>query len=643
MNWRQGRRPDGPIESLSIGTIIEVCGTHIVADIDMETSELSRVYEGIVYPIGEYGSVVKVHHGRRTIYGYVTRLALKTQYELEKGIMTPPSASNEHVIEADFFGEGEWTKTGNDDLDWKLRFARGVSNYPLPMQRLYLTPRDELASVYGGKGANGIRIGEHVGSGGAPCYADLNELLNKHVAILGSTGSGKSAAVAMLLLAITHRGEDCKFSEWNPRIIVLDPHNEYRHAFPESRSLSTDAGTLRLPYWLLNYSETVDFFIGHTEHAATVQTAALKVAMLAARQAGARMLGLDPSRITVDSPVPYELGDVAGLADNVVGQQSAGTLAAELFKTVPSHSPSSAEKDAPSKIARNIVGKQADSRYGFMMTPLSGQSSADPLPEILGQLGDGEGGVCIVDLSGVPNEVAGITAAVIARLVFQYRLWQTPEERTHDPLLLICEEAHRYVPDNTDAQYADAREAIQRLAKEGRKYGIGLCLVSQRPSELDPTVLSQCGTWIVLRLTNDADCARVRAILPDSLTGLSSMLSDLRQREALFVGLAAALPSRIVITELNTDQLPRSQDIDFDQGWQMPNESEATTSQVALRWRYQDRRASIDVIRELAETPKPSASIPGESEGAAEQPATLLPVTAGESDCIAEKVNRERA
>jgi len=613
MNWRQGRRPDGPIESLSIGTIIEVCGTHIVAEVDMGTSELSRVYEGIVYPIGEYGSVVKVHYGRKTIYGYVTRLALKTQYELEKGIVVPPSASNEHVIEADLFGEGEWTKTSDSDLNWKLRFARGVSNYPLPMQRLYLTPRDELASVYGGNGAHGIRIGEHVGSGGAPCYADLNELLNKHVAILGSTGSGKSAAVAMLLLAITHRGEACKFSEWHPRIIVLDPHNEYGRAFPESKSLSTDEDTLHLPYWLLNYSETADFFIGHSEHAATVQTAALKVAMLAARQAAAKKLGLDTDHITVDSPVPYELGNIADLADNVTGEQSDGTLSAELRKTLV-HAQSPAEKAAPSTIARSITNKLADSRYAFMMTLPSRDVSVDPLPDILSQLGDDSTGVSIVDLSGVPNEVAGITAAVIARLVFQYRLWQTPDERKHNPLLLVCEEAHRYVPDKTDAQYFDAREAIQRLAKEGRKYGIGLCLVSQRPSELDPTVLSQCGTWIVLRLTNDADCARVRAILPDSLAGLSSVLSDLRQREALFVGLAAALPSRIAITELRADQLPRSQDIDFDKGWQMPNQSEVATPEVVLRWRYQDRRASIIASTEATETPASKSGSQGGDE-----------------------------
>ena len=187
-------------------------------------------------------------------------------------------------------------------------------------------------------------------------------------------------------------------------------------------------------------------------------------------------------------------------------------------------------------------------------------------------------------------EVArGVSSAVIARTLFNLKVWQTPEERAIDPVLLVCEEAHRYVPNRGEAQYEAAQEAIRRIAKEGRKYGVGLLLVSQRPSEVEATVLSQCNSWIVLRVTNDSDREHVRAILPDSMAGLTKMLSGLRRREAIFVGQAAMLPSRILINELLPNQLPKSHDIDFDKGWQSDAMSTATIEIIANRWRYQTK------------------------------------------------------
>ena len=195
----------------------------------------------------------------------------------------------------------------------------------------------------------------------------------------------------------------------------------------------------------------------------------------------------------------------------------------------------------------------------------------------------------MVDLSGVPNEVAGICSAVIARTLFSLKVWQKSEEREKDPVLLVCEEAHRYVPNRGEAQYEAAQEAIRRIAKEGRKYGVGLLLVSQRPSEVEDTVLSQCNSWLVLRITNDSDREHVRSILPDAMAGLTKMLSGLRRREAIFLGQAAVLPSRIMIRELAKDLLPRSKDIEFDKGWINPPLSEAELKALGNRWRYQQR------------------------------------------------------
>ena len=213
----------------------------------------------------------------------------------------------------------------------------------------------------------------------------------------------------------------------------------------------------------------------------------------------------------------------------------------------------------------------------------------DPFPVILSQLLSDGAHPKVVDLSGVLNEVAGVSSAVIARTLFNLKVWQTPDERQNDPVLLVCEEAHRYDPNRGEAQYGAAQEAIRRIAKEGRKYGIGLLLVSQRPSEVEATVLSQCNSWIILRITNDADREHVRAILPDSMAGLTKMLSGLRRQEAIFVGQAAVLPARILIRSLTLEQLPRSNDIDFNKGWQPVAITEAQLGAIANKWRYQTK------------------------------------------------------
>lgn len=558
--------PGDPIANLAIGKIIEVDGSHVIAELDPGLTELSRVYAGETYPIGQFGSIVRIHFGRRLIYALVGRLRMKAEYEAERGL-APQASTDERIVEADLFGEGEWTF---DDVGTpQLRFERGVATYPLPQQTVYLTPKSELRSIYGNTRGTVIRLGEHVGSGGAPCYAEMNELLGKHTALLGSTGAGKSGAVAAIIHSILERGVEAGYTNWKPRIIVLDPHNEYGVAFPAHSRLSTDDATLFLPYWLLNFQETVALLIGKTEFVATSQANIIKSALIDARKEGAVCLGLEVVAITVDSPVPYKLA----------------TLRAKIEADKPSQA---SKQDSHNSILQKLDVLSVDARLKFLMKEWPGEAQ-DPFPTIVAQLmGDGPQ-PRVIDLSGVPNEVAGVSSAVIARTLFNLKVWQTTEERANDPVLLVCEEAHRYVPNSGEAQYEAAQEAIRRIAKEGRKYGVGLLLVSQRPSEVEATVLSQCNSWIVLRVTNDADREHVKAILPDSMVGLTKMLSGLRRQEAIFVGQAAMLPSRIMIRDLLPEQLPKSNDIDFDKGWQGLPMSNDQLKVVANRWRYQRR------------------------------------------------------
>jgi len=314
----------------------------------------------------------------------------------------------------------------------------------------------------------------------------------------------------------------------------------------------------------------IALLIGKTEFVATSQANIVKKALLEARAEGATLIGLEPNNITIDSPVPYKISVLKSLIER------------EKSTLTPS------KQDSHNSILQKLEVLLNDARLRFMLDEWVGDTN-DPIATIIKQLiGDGTQ-PRIVDLSGVPNEVAGITSAVIARTLFNLKVWQTPVERENDPVLLVCEEAHRYVPNSGEAQYEAAQDAIRRIAKEGRKYGLGLILVSQRPSEVEATVLSQCNSWIVLRITNDADREHVKSILPDSMSGLTKMLSGLRRQEAIFVGQAAMLPSRIFIRNLEPNQLPKSNDIDFEKGWQTDFDNDDHIISVCNRWRYQQK------------------------------------------------------
>ena len=550
-------------ENLVIGKVIEVDGTHIIIEMDSNIDELSKIYQGDIYQIGQFGSIIKIYFGRKIIYAYVSRLRMKNEYEAENSANNPQnSSSSERVIEADLFGEGEWIENG-------LEFERGISTYPLPQQRVYLTTKQELNYIFGKKSDSSLIIGHHVSSEGTSASVHINELLNKHSAILGSTGSGKSGTVSAIIHSILNYGMDKKLKNWHPNIIILDPHNEYSSAFSEKQydKLSTDQGNLKLPYWLFNLQETINLFIGKKERAATFQTNILKKALLKAREESKNILSIS-SDITVDSPLPYDIDKLKNLID-----------------ADPNKPSQPSKQDSYLKIIEKINILKDDARYNFMMD--NWESKKDDFYTIVQKIISGGKPVKIIDLSGIPNDVASIASSVIARMIFMIKVWQSSDEREKNPILFVCEEAHRYIPSKGEAMYESAQEAIRRIAKEGRKYGIGIMLISQRPSELEPTVMSQCNSWIVLRITNENDTNHVRSMLPDSLSSLTKVLPSLRQREAIIIGQAVAVPSRVLINELKPEHLPRSNDIRFDEGWKNKHLTQKQIESIRDRWRFQ--------------------------------------------------------
>ena len=595
-----------PRPEIRIGHIIEVNGNNLQIELDADINELVRAVDGQNYPIGQVGSVIKVLFGRKILFAFVRLLRMKSEISEESDEKPINPADDSRILEADLFGQGNWIKSMN-----KLNFTRGIETYPLPLQHVYLCLNKELESVFKAAETNAsetsinplVPIGNYIGSNNAVCCANMDKLFGHHFAILGSTGSGKSATVASILHSILNYKHDSK--TFKPSIIIIDPHGEYAKSFAQSAVIyrayndaaasNADGQLLNLPYWLMSGDELRSLIIGKTEFEATSQNNIIYEAITYARQVQEKIvkdLGDDPlggstpekgdgvseeafNNFDRDKPVPFEMAQFIKHIDKVQGRK----------KDKSDNLAPSGGRDKVESILKKLRVLRTNPQLKFLMNDFCSGSSPN-LNAILGQfVGDsGDKHIKIIDISGLPNEVAGPLTALISRLIFQYKLWQTREERKQDPILFVCEEAHRYVPNHGEAQYKEAQEAIRRIAKEGRKYGLGLGLISQRPSDVESTVLSQCNSWIVLRLTNSNDQEHVSKFLPDSLKGLTNMLPALTRREAIFVGEAAALPSRIRIQKLPKSKLPDSNDISFSEGWLNEPLSEESLGKIVKRW-----------------------------------------------------------
>lgn len=591
---------------LKIGRIVEVNGNSLRVELDNDINELVRAVDGKNYPIGQVGSVIKIHFGRKILFAFVRLLRMRSEVVEDNQESQISPSDDARLLEADLFGQGTWSQSAG-----KLKFSRGVETYPLPLQNAYICLNRELESVYRAAEYNVsettispmVPIGNYVGSNNAICRANIDKLFGHHFAILGSTGSGKSGTVASILHSILDYEHDAQ--KLKPRIIIIDPHGEYAKAFGESAvvyrayndaaATAVDGELLKLPYWLMSSDELRSLIIGKTEFEATSQNNIVYEGITYARQLQAGLVkdvGDDPVGGAVpekedgiteetllnfdrDKPVPFKLDQFVKHIDKVQGRKPAKT---------DYIAPSSSERGRIDSILKKLRILCANPQLKFLMDDHS--DTSPDLKTILNQFigGAEEKHIRIIDISGLPNEVAGPLTALISRLLFQYKIWQTKEERKKDPILFVCEEAHRYVPNHGEAQYKEAQEAIRRIAKEGRKYGLGLGLISQRPSDVESTVLSQCNSWIVLRLTNSSDQEHVARFLPDSLSGLTKMLPALTRREAIFVGEAAALPSRIRIQKLPDSKLPDSNDISFSEGWLNDPMSDNELDEIVNRW-----------------------------------------------------------
>ena len=518
------------VESGIIGRVIAVSAAHAAVRLDPEHGA------GL-----EIGNVVKMPTRVGAAYAMVSRLDA-----------TGPAgcgADREITIaEAEF--AGEIVLEGHDaDI-----FHRGTLAYPVLGATVSLASPADLRKIYARPETATAQVGTLHQDAEIPAYILTDELFGKHFGIVGSTGSGKSCLVAAILGAVLEESP-------NAHVIVLDPHSEYANAFGGRAAVLSPGGGLYFPYWLLNFEELAEIVLGG--QAQLDQVKILGEAVLAAKQAYFGQAGLE-RRGTLDTPAPYRIADVLYFLDLAMGALNP-TESVAAYRAV----------------AARIASLQSDARYAFVFgTRLT---LRDELCDILAQLFripvSGKP-VTILDLAGVPSEVVNVIVSVLCRLAFDLALWS----ETRVPVALICEEAHRYAPHGKLPGFEGAKRALFRVAKEGRKYGVALGVVSQRPADLAPGLLAECGTIFAFRMTDQEDQAIVRAAAPESCYGLLSFLPALRTAETIAIGEGISLPMRMRLTPLPAERRPHSDAVPLAQAWTKEIDSRHIEETVE-RWR----------------------------------------------------------
>jgi hypothetical protein len=475
-------------------------------------------------------------------------------------------------------------------------FKRGADSFPQIDRDCYVINGPNLQRFMGILGGElpeeeKLKLGVFVADRSADAIASGDKLFQRHAAILGSTGSGKSFAVALLL----ERAAKLK----HPNIIVFDMHGEYAPLDRASRGGfavrfrvagpgdldKPDSSVLFLPYWLLNRDEMLSMIVDRSDQNAPNQAARFThhVRELKNETLQAETKNEIAKTFTVDSPIPYELSD---LVSRLKQDNTAKAISSSTGKEVKGD-----WEDKLTRFLSRLETKISDRRYGFMFAPPKSLIAygwlASQVNELLSsQTGQG---IKIVDFSEVPSDVLPVVAGTLARLIYDVQFWMQPEKRT--PISLLCDEAHLYLPvrEDADAVQKQALGAFERIAKEGRKYGVSIVVVSQRPSDVSRTILSQCNNFLSLRLTNENDQSVIKRLMPDSLSGLTSVLPLLDTGEALMLGDAVLLPSRI---KLDRPQLePDSATRDFWREWGVASSDQDAITRAVECLRGQTRLA----------------------------------------------------
>ncbi|MGA8079824.1 MAG: DUF87 domain-containing protein [Xanthobacteraceae bacterium] len=421
-----------------------------------------------------------------------------------------------------------------------VQFKRGIDNYPKIGDSAILMTEQELRVVYGAVNNDRAHIGDLQQNPKIGVHINIDDLVSRHFAVLGTTGVGKSSGVVVVLQQIIA-------TRPNLRIFLIDAHNEFATCFGDKAVVFSPAN-VRLPFWLFNFEETVEAFLGGraaTDEEREILSDIIPLAKTLYlqyrandRQGAVKRRDPKNSGFTADTPVPYRIEDLLVLLDERMGKLENRSTRAVYHKL----------------IAR-IQALRSHPRYSFMFD--NANLGGDVMPELLSQLfrlpPDGKP-VAIMQLAGFPAEVIDSVVSVLSRMAFDFGLWSDGAM----PMLFVCEEAHRYAPADPEAGFGPTRRALSRIAREGRKYGVYLGLVTQRPSEIDPTIISQCSTLFVMRLSNDRDQAFIRSAVSDASDDMLSFIPSLGTREVFTFGYGVGIPTRMRFRELPVAMRPHS-------------------------------------------------------------------------------------
>jgi hypothetical protein len=537
-DFSPARAPSQPI-----GVVLEIAGSTSQVVFDQAALEtLANSNDAAIANAGTVGSQVKVRVGNTWLIANVRALKLETADRI--------------AAQIDFLGEGDEEK-----LTGKLyKFRRGVTRYPTPGAPVFAVTTPDLKQIYASDDRAHIEVGNVYPTKDIRAALYVDAMLGKHFALLGSTGTGKSTAAALILHRI------CELAPQG-HILMIDPHGEYASAFKSTGALY-DVSNLQMPYWLMNFEEHCEVFLTTTGSDRQVDADILAKCILLAK--GKNRLAQEIGKLTVDAPIPYLLSDLTQILQLEMGKMDKATDTAPYLR-----------------LRSKIDEIKGDPRYAFMF---SGMLVADSMASFLARVfrlpGDGKP-ISIVDVSGVPSEITSVVVAVLARMVFDFAIWSRGE--TKRPVLLVCEEAHRYVPNERNADGSSVGRILSRIAKEGRKYGVSLGLITQRPSDLAEGVLSQCGTILSMRLNNERDQAFVRAAMPEGARGFLDSIPALRNRECIAVGEGVATPIRLLFDALDESKRPASDDPIFSELWRDTGGEEQMLERTIKRWRAQGK------------------------------------------------------
>ena len=609
-------------KSTYLGTIQDVSGTSLSVALDNTAPSGLTYVDGEGYRIGQIGSFVKIPIGYIDLFGIVTQVGASAVPENQ--VLAQPYGHR--WIKVQLIGEGQ--RNGS--------FQRGISQYPTISDEVHLVSENDLKKIYGQPDKPYfVKVGHIAGAESIPALIDINKLVTRHSAIVGTTGSGKSTTVASILNAIS---DPVKYP--SARVIVFDLHGEYGHALRDRATIfkvnaDKTAGSLEkdlfIPFWALNFEELVGISFGQFSSEKDYNTVLERITNAKFKSLETYPKnGIDTDSLNVDSPIPFSLNHLwHDLYTRTLGKfypdKAGKPLAFELdgdgnemkgdpikaippvFKPVNTNTANGDRVQHPidspltnSQQLHSLGSKLRIPRFDFLFkpgdwTPAEDGKTKKDLDSLIQDWIGSDKPITIMDLSGVPNSILNTIIGVLLRIIYDGLFWarNLSQGGRNRPLLLLMEEAHNYLNNE-----GSALPVVQKIVKEGRKYGIGAMIVSQRPSEVNSTILSQCGTFFALRLANATDRGHITSAVTDNLEGLTSMLPILRTGEAIILGEAVKLPMRTLIDAPPKDRRPDSQDpIIYDEqgdddsmypgGWGIKMEENPNYEEFLETWRAQ--------------------------------------------------------